>query len=223
MRNMSFFLIAFLLSFPTFAQQNSSDTPAPASLAQEFRTGISVDSDAAAQLDASVRQWRPFDPQTIGVQVLSGAAGGAIGAGAGFLAGFGVFGGTFEGFFAGVYGGYALSTLVGAPLGVYLGGEYMGGVGPAWGAMGGGAVGSLIGLAALSADGEGETGVPIAIMAAIVSPIIGYHLAAESKTNSVHPMRSELTPRRIEPVMPRRADPVTPRPDLQMTVLSVPF
>ncbi|MFA6233990.1 MAG: hypothetical protein WC824_07350 [Bacteroidota bacterium] len=214
-----------------FGEQSSQDAPpscaeqsfpdAPLYVRQQF---VSVDLDRPAflaQPEVDLRQWQPYDPLTMGMQALFGAVGGVSGAIAAYKLSSGESG--LGGFMRGIVTSYFVATLVTAPLGVYLGGEFMGGNGSFVGTIAGGAAGSLIGIAALSTVKNGEIGFPIAYAAAIVSPIIGYHLLASPDSTETDTMRSELTRPPVHPVVKLPVDPVTPRPDFEMTLLSLPL
>ncbi len=237
MRTTSYFILACFLASTLFAQQPASESSSidvsagpdriPLSLRQTLISAEKPGAVAGLSPEIDVQQWQPFDPLTIGVQsvfgVVGGAAGGFVGAGAGYFLSRGSGGGGWDVLEASILGSYVCATMLGAPLGVYLGGETMGGNGTYWGAMGGGAVGSLIGIAALVLDGSEQAGVPIMYAAALISPIVGYHLSAPSAETEGRLSGSPPLTQPVVPVSSRPHDPVTPRPDVQMTVLSVPF
>ncbi|MFA6234208.1 MAG: hypothetical protein WC824_08490, partial [Bacteroidota bacterium] len=192
-----------------FGEQSSQDAP-PSCAEQSFPDAslfvrqkfVSVDRERPtflAQPEVDLRQWQPYDPLTMGMQALFGAVGGVAGAIAGYKLSSGESG--LGGFVRGIVTSYFVATLITAPLGVYLGGEFMGGNGSIVGTIGGGAAGSLIGFAALSTVKNGEIGFAIAYVAAIVSPIIGYHLSASPDSTETDTMRSELTRPPVHPVV----------------------
>lgn len=248
MRAALYFILAAILTSTAFTQQPAAEEAGftsqsieahsastgqtvEASLPVSTRQGFIAPSvtryKGGVRPEVDVRQWQPFDPLTIGVQSVFGAAGGAAGGFVGFHAGlflsYGTGGRVVDMLYAGILGSYVFATMVGAPLGVYLGGETMGGEGTYWGAVEGAAVGSLIGISAVVLDGREQAGIPVMFAAVLISPIIGYHLSAPSAETEGRLSESLPLTQPIVPVSARPNDSVTPRPDLQMTVLSIPF
>ncbi|MBE0642567.1 MAG: hypothetical protein IH600_00635 [Bacteroidetes bacterium] len=176
-----------------------------------------------------VPQWQPYDGRTMLLQTLLGAAGGA----AVFAVGYGIGGWHQEGLdeLAHLVVGYFLGTVVGIPLGVYYGGELMGGDGKLWPTIVCGLLGSGLGGVALGITREQEITIPLFVIATIAPPIIGYHEsaayigrsrpAALPSESRVHGGGENAPSMSIS--IRACADPTVPRPDVSFTLLRVPL
>lgn len=173
-----------------------------------------------------VSQWRPFDAPTLGVQTLSGGLGGVA-----FLAiGYGVVvtGDGFDDVIGGVVIAYYGSSLIGVPLGVYIGGEAMDGNGSLVATFLGGVAGTGLGMLASYSSRDWRISTPLLISSFLAGPMLAYHLSAllvdSGATNEDSWQAARRSPPSSDPFVPQFAtDPVTPVPDVAYPLFSVRF
>lgn len=189
-----------------------------------------------------VRSWKPFDPATMLVQ--AGCA--LVTETVAWFAGFYLFSGTEPGGFdrlgAMMLGGHLFAALVGAPAGTQLGGGLMRGNGKFYGTLAGSVVGTILSTATMYLlRGSSDPWLIVGGMFAsyTVPVIVGYHLTAspmnyyfydDAPEASARAERLSRTPAsrdggsgfvRMESASLN--DPVRPRPDIQITLLRIPF
>ena len=180
--------------------------------------------DSTQQTDMS--PWRPFDAPTLGVQTLSGGLGVVLF----FAAGYGIMvtGDGWDDFIGGGVFAYYGSSLVGIPLGVYIGGEAMDGNGSLVATFLGGVAGAGLGMLASYSSRDWRISTPLWFTTVLACPILAYHISAMLDDGAATDEASWQAARRSlpasDPVAPMFAtDPVTPRPDVALPLLSVRF
>lgn len=218
------------ISFAQYVQQpESADrigvVDAPAIV--DARSAFLQEMDAIdGTLQPDVSQWRPFDAPTLGVQTLSGGLGGLA-----FLAiGYGVVvtGDGFDDLIGGAVIAYYGSSLIGVPLGVYLGGEAMDGNGSLVATFLGGVAGTGLGMLASYSSRDWRISTPLLATSFLAGPMLAYHLSAMLADGAPTDEASWQAARHIPPasdplVQPYATDPVTPVPDVAYPLFSVRF
>jgi hypothetical protein len=163
-----------------------------------------------------VRRWRPFDVPTMAVQ--EGFA----------LVGYSVVfaallpltntGSGLDDLGGSIITTHMLASLIGAPIGVQLGGGIMRGNGTFLGSLAGGAAGGLLGVLTMYITGNSTSTWIVYgtwLAASTLPSVVGYHLTASPVQRYFPVDEAHLALDRL--------DPVTPRADVQFTVLRVAF
>ncbi|MBR9975256.1 MAG: hypothetical protein KFF77_06715 [Bacteroidetes bacterium] len=223
-------LILPAISFAQYVQQPEVADRAEASAAPSIVDSRSVFLQDTKALDSTqqpdISQWRPFDASTLGVQTLSGGLGGVLFLAAGY--GVMVMGDGWDDFIGGAVIAYYGSSLIGIPLGVYLGGEAMDGNGSLVATFLGGVAGTGLGVLASYSSRDARISTPLLITSFLAGPILAYHLSAMladgAATDEASWQAARRSPPSSDPFVPQFAtDPVTPRPDVTYPLFSVRF
>lgn len=214
--------VAPAVNAPSDAQHVSTELPGGI---LALRTEASEDAKDAIAVSTST--WQPFDLPTIGVQAAYGAVGGSL-----FVAGgYGILktGTTWDDLGYGFMVMYFGTTLIGTPLGVYLGGESAGGNGSLLATFAGGAAATGI-LVATMTRPTYRAHIPVGVLASLLCPIVAYHLSASPvedgavSGNSWDSSRSLPAAACDDPYAPHfLLNPTTPQPDVEIPVLSMRF
>ena len=252
-------LLLILLALPAAAQQGDyAEYETWGNLTEDAEAGVTTllsmaEEQQSRQLPRNpsvqlredqilyVRSWKPFDPGTMLVQAGCALVTETVAWFAGFYlvssgGGTGDLGGSLG---AMIFGGHLLASLAGAPAGVQIGGDLMGGNGKFLGTLAGGAVSTVLGLATmyLLHDATDPWIIWGSMYASTTIPaIVGYHLTASPLNYYFYkdaPGASERAERLSRlpafgmhsdaPLHAYAFDPVHPRPDVQLTVLQISF